>query len=330
MHKLYALITLAALVACSDPPPEEDAGITLRADARPTLNDAQPRPDQGAAEDALIEDAAPDDMGEDVDGFQWPPLDDAAPPVDPDEGLPRLDAAQPDEPMMAIIALAEVPDAQEMDERASAAVSVAPWAALGEDVGCVSVSVDPNAPAPATVSADGGAISVTGAVGGALPFTYAAGAYSAARALNGDVFSDGAALNVSGVGGPRFPAFSVDLTAPTSVRVDAPSSLSQHSVGGDLSVRWGAGQAESVLVTIIPVDFSGGPLRGSWIFCGVDDAGAASVPAAQLRATLNNNPIGQMVIIALTRTRVATADIGPHRVVFSASTSGGALITLVP
>ncbi len=239
-------------------------------------------------------------------------------------GAPGFGGA-PGDPLVASISFSETPQADE----GSATVSVGPPVEIGEEPGCVAVRVDPDEMAPLVPSLDGGAITVRGLNGGDRIFTLQGDTYAPDVPIGADVFSDGAMLGAMGAGGPVFPAFDVSVAAPRAVQIASPSAFFSHSAGNDLEVRWAPGEAESVLLTVFPVQpITNQPDDGDWVFCGTTDTGSFRIPGNLLGPLVSNPVLGSTVVIGVTRTRFAFADAGPHQAVISALTSSGVVGTL--
>ena len=58
------------------------------------------------------------------------------------------------------------------------------------------------------------------------------------------------------------------------------------------------------------------------------DTGSFTIPGGDLRRTRGVSPIGQGALIAVTRTRSATAQAGTSQAVLTATTSYGVVVTL--
>jgi hypothetical protein len=238
--------------------------------------------------------------------------------------------------LVAAVVLTEQPQVP----LATAAATVTPPGELPNQPGCTVVDVDPNAQAAPTPSYDAGVLRVSGAAS-ALEFVPSPdGAlgtrYQASPPPGDDVFADGAMLTASGAGGPQFPAFEVSVVAPNRVVVQAPRAQfgETNSVGEDLVVRWTPGQAESLLVTLLPAQLvpEVQPQRGKWVFCAASDAsGTVTIPADQVAAVGDDPdfPFGQGALVIVTRTRVGTTQVGPDSAAITASTSEGVPVTLV-
>jgi hypothetical protein len=250
-----------------------------------------------------------------------PTPDDGVGPI-PDAGAEDPDVGAMGGPLVATIALTEIPQAN----NGSAVVDVTAPVEFNQEPGCVVVQVDPNAPpAPSPVDGDAGAITVTGLNGGMLVFNRGAdGQYAPAFAVGADVFPDGAPLHAEGAGGADMGAFAIDVNAPQGVSVSGPGRGEQVDPGDGLRVRWNPAGGTTVLVTISPADSNFSPKRGNWVFCGAADTGEFTVPAEQMRQLPSGGfPLGEETLVVVTRTMVTTTQVGPHQAVFAATTAGG-------
>jgi hypothetical protein len=319
-----ALLAAAAL-GCSDAELDTGTEQTGLADARQGF-DAQ----LDAEVDGGIGDADPPAIDESVAPMDAdPPLEDAAfePETGPIEDM-NIDPPLPPR-LVAAVVLSETPQA----DLSAAAVSVSEPIEIGGAPGCVVQNVNPDASEPASPSFDAGDITVTGlADGQPMVFAFGGDAYQAGRAAPTNLFGDNAMLVAEGAGGPALGGFRIEFPAPTSVSLQSPSNLAQASRNNDLSVRWNAGNGDTVLVTVVPTEsgFSSDPIAGNWIFCGTDDTGTLTVPSASMRQLPDGGFLGQGALVVVTRFTVRTQTVGgPDReAVGTASTSTGALITV--
>jgi hypothetical protein len=105
-----------------------------------------------------------------------------------------------------------------------------------------------------------------------------------------------------------------------------------HDKDDPLAVRWVPGESESLLLLLIPTQpLSTEPERGNWAYCSIPDNGQFDVPTDVLNSVARGGgPFGRGVLVVLTRTRVAQVQSagGGDDVVFTASASQGAAITL--
>lgn len=236
--------------------------------------------------------------------------------------------------LLAAIVLSETPQVPQ----AALGVAVTEPIELPNVPGCSVVQVNPNAPAPAPATGyDAGAITVDGVAGAPLTFSpqaSGAGTTYTGPAVGSDVFSDGAVITAQAAGGPHMGAFSLQVEAPQSLNITEPrQQFGQTLDAGDaLSVRWNAGGAESLLITVLPTDgLEFTPSAGSWVFCGVPDTGSFEIPARTLNPVAEGaGPFGQGALVTLTRTRVATTQIGSDQAVLSASTTQAVPVTFSP
>jgi hypothetical protein len=250
----------------------------------------------------------------------------------PDQGLPRDaepvdmaevedDAAVPMDPVVLSVVLTEQPQA----ETASADVSVVAPSEIPNMPGCVVEFVDPDQAAPPPpASYDGGTVTVSGLVDGQLAFDLQGARYQPSAGIGDDLFRDGAAIHVSGAGGPAIGAFELDVTAPNEVDIRSPNNLETKRRADGLSVQWRAEGAQSILLTLFPVaPFSVDAVAGNWVFCGADDAGQFDVPAEVMQQL----PAGG-ALVAVTRFAVQTAPVGESTAAVTLSTSSGVAINL--
>jgi hypothetical protein len=236
--------------------------------------------------------------------------------------------------LVAAIVLTETPQVPQ----SGLSVSVTEPVALPNSPGCSVVQVNPNAPAPApAMGYDAGTITVGGVSGGPLTFNPQAGGAGityAGPGVGDDLFSDGAMITAQAAGGPHMGAFSVQVQAPQSLNITQPrQQFGQTLDAGDaLSVRWNAGGAESLLITVLPTDgLEFTPRAGSWVFCGVPDTGSFDIPAGTLNPVADGAGIlGQGALVTLTRTRVATTQVGTDQAVVTASTTQAVPVTFSP
>ncbi len=318
-----ASLALCALWACSDDPQDDDPTLLMgQLDAAPPGAEASlPVGDTGHLPQREVG-APPMGDGQVMppeDGGVEPPGDGAMPPADAQ--LPPVDAGEVPEGLIATIVLAQTPQVPQ----ASAAVAISEAGELGEAPDCVAAQVDPNAPpTPPAMSFDGGEIVLGGIRGGEARFNRdAAGVYAPGGALPSQLFSNGATLTASGAGGSQFAAFQLSMPAVREVDVSRPNFLAFESRNSDLDVRWSAGQAESILITILPFEGNGEPDSGTWLFCATTDTGSYTVPGAslgQLRSGQN--------LVVVTRTRVVIEEVGANQALLSASTSTAVPINL--
>lgn len=250
--------------------------------------------------------------------------------VDPDSGpsVPRPAA------LIATIVLAEQPQVPS----GSAIVSVTEPSPLPNVPGCSVVRVNPNAPPQAAGKGhDAGPITVTGARSPLVfrPIGDPVGGYqySPEVAPGSDLFDDGAQLLASSPGGSQMGPFQVMVAAPARVRIDGPTlgfgeTLSNRD---PVSVRWGASQSESLLITLFPAQFSVDslePLEGNWIFCGVPDTGSYEVPGNLIEQMAPEPDLfGQGALLLITRSRFTQTMMGTDSTVLVATTSEGAPLT---
>jgi hypothetical protein len=236
--------------------------------------------------------------------------------------------------LVAAIVLTETPQVPQ----AGLSVSVNEPVALPNAPGCSVVQVNPNAPAPApAMGYDAGTITVGGVAGAPLTFSpqaSGAGTTYAGPGIGSDIFSEGAMITAQAAGGPHMGAFSLSVQAPQGLNITEPrQQFGQTLDAGDaLSVRWNAGGAESLLITVLPADgLEFTPSAGSWVFCGVPDTGSFDIPAGTLNQIANGaGPFGQGALVTLTRTRVATTQVGTDQAVLTASTTQAVPVTFAP
>lgn len=233
--------------------------------------------------------------------------------------------------LIAAVVLTETPQIPQ----ATANASVTEPIDLPSSPGCTAVQVNPNAPpAAAARGYDAGAITVTGANAN-LVFQPSAGANGVTYTAGGvpqDIFNDGAMLTAQAAGGPHLGAFSVQVQAPQSVNITEPRQQigSTIDANGSVSVRWNAGNAESLLITVIPTDFPDyNPQAGTWVFCGVPDNGSFDIPAGTLGpVAAGADFLGQPALVTITRTKVGQTQVGPDRAVITASTTQAVPVAL--
>jgi hypothetical protein len=236
--------------------------------------------------------------------------------------------------LVAAIVLSETPQVPQ----AGLSVTVTEPVELPNAPGCSVVQVNPNAPAPAPATGyDAGTITVGGVAGAPLTFSPQAGGAGTTYTgpgIGSDVFSDGAMITAQAAGGPHMGAFSLQVQAPQSLNITEPrQQFGQTLDAGDaLSVRWNAGGAESLLITVLPADgLEFTPSAGSWVFCGVPDTGSFDIPAGTLNRIADGaGPFGQGALVTLTRTRVATTQVGTDQAVLTASTTQAVPVTFSP
>ncbi len=322
MRKISLLLSL--LLACSDPPPEEESpelgvstDMSISGGDQALPPDGNPSPDLGPHPDTGLDRGSSGDLGR-MDRRVLSDQD-----LVQDQGL-RPDALPVWDELVAVIALSQVQDAPEENQ---ASFFVVPQSELPVTSGCTVQHVDADSQENPLSSGNAGRVSIQGLSGGELLMNFQGDRYLPNRGLE-PLFSGGAALNATAMGGVDFPAFSIDLTAPQLVQIQSPSNGDNQSIGRDMDIRWTAGLAESLLITIIPTDFQFSPVSGSWVFCGVEDTGQYSLSSQHFRGLLNN-PMGQFVLVVITRTRVSEAEVQGLPVVFTATTTGGVGITLV-
>ena len=320
MRHTLIILALSACWACADPAP-------MPTDYTRT-DDASPQPDMDNDRDMGVEQG---DMGNeqgdaeaqtDPDSTVGPDLDAAVGP-DPDAAVgPDPDAAIIRPTGLSVsITLTEQPQA----ETASITAVIGPPTDIEGAPGCQSVQVDANAQ-PNLDSQDGGDLVVSGLAAGDITLGYVGGRYHASSAPD-DLFNNQSMIQVTGAGGPALAPFNLSVPAPRELSLQSPLPFSETSVNAPLDVRWPAGESENLLITIFPtvspLDVS--PRSGQWVICTGPDNGMQTVPAAQIAAL--GQP-GQSALIAVTRTRIQSADVEGNTVTLTASTSFGTLITL--
>lgn len=309
--------------ACSDPAPDDDNQLSRDGGPRQVIPlDAGQRVDLGPGVLPGEDGGEPDpDEGVEPD----PPDMDGEDPH-PDGGTLEPDGMVVGPPrLVANIVLTEQPQVPS----ATAEVSVAEPAAIQPGPGCVVVPVNPDAPPVAPPpDYDAGEVTISGLARGDLVFRYGASDYAAGGAVPNDLFAGGAPLSVQAAGGPHMPGFELQINAPQDVQVSAPRQLNQYDQDNDLAVGWNAAGGDLVVITVFPVKpFGVEPDRGDWIICVTDDSGGFSIPSAHVRR-LDPDILGRGALVAVTRTHLATAQVGPHEAIFSASTSTGVPITI--
>ena len=237
--------------------------------------------------------------------------------------------------LVAAIVLTETPQVPQGTANASLTEPVE----LPSAPGCTAVQVDPGAQGGAPARGyDAGAITVSGLNGGNLVFQPSAGpngtTYGLPGAVPSDLFADGAMLTAQSAGGPHLGAFSIQVAAPQAVNITEPRQQlgETHDAGDALSVRWNAGGAESLLITVLPADFPDyNPQRGTWVFCGVPDTGSFEIPAGTLTHVADNADfLGQPALVTITRTRVTVAAVGADQALITASTTQAVPVTFTP
>lgn len=256
-------------------------------------------------------------------------------PPDGDDGVPDPDmrvGPDPDagpigpERLVASIVLTEIPQVPS----SSADVNVGEPVQLNDQPGCVVVAVDPGAQPPAPPPDwDAGDVTVSGVNGADLVFSLGGdGQYRTGGRISDDLFGNGSMLTATAAGGANMGAFQIQIAAPAQVTVSSPGFLAQHDRDRDLSVRWNAGGATTVIVTVFPSSGDGSPERGNWVFCGSPDTGSFTVPAAQLSQISPGGGFGPTAVVGVARTNVVTAGVGAHQAVFAVSSTGGQAFAL--
>ncbi len=272
-----------------------------------------------------------------TDGAVTPPPDGQVPP-DPDMAVGPTPDGGPDHGprpvrLRASIVLTRTPQA----DTGTASAAITEPIAIEAPPGCRVADVDPNAAPPAPPRGyDGGELTVSGVNGGDLRFRLSGDAaagftYAPDRNVGENLFGDGATLRVTGAGGAHFGPFELSLPAPASMQLQSPREFGEtHDKEDPLSVRWVPGQSESLLLLMIPTEpLSTEPARGNWGYCVIPDSGQFDVPPDVLSSVARGGgPFGRSVLLVLTRTRVAQTSVGADDVVFTASASHGASITL--
>jgi hypothetical protein len=331
---LLATAALCAGCASSDGGGGDDdaSGHQGKHDARVGGGDDAEAPVGDAGPDLGIqrEDAA-------ADGAVTPPPDGDVPPG-PDMAIGPAPDGGPDHGprparLRATVVLTRTPQA----DTGTASAAITEPIEIAAEPGCRVADVDPNAPPPAAPRGyDGGELTVSGVNGGDLRFRLSGDAaagftYAADRNVDDNLFGDGAMLRVTGAGGAHLGPFAVALPAPAAMRISEPREFGvSHDKDDPLPVRWAPAESESLLLLMIPTrPLSTEPERGNWAYCSIPDNGQFDVPPDVLNAVARGGtPLGRGVLLVLTRTRVAQAALGADDVVFTASASHGAAITL--
>lgn len=259
------------------------------------------------------------------------PEPEAPEPEMPEPEMPEPEAPEPEAPEPApdgTVATVVV-TAQPQVPSASLDVLVQLPAELPQGEGCGVVAVDPDdPPAPLAEQFDAGAITIDGLAGGPYTANFAGDRYQVPAIDNGG-FAGGAQLSATSTGG-ALPAFDLSLAAPTDVQVSAPSQLATVDNGEDLTIQWNAGDGDAMIITLFPTEpFSVDPAEGEWIFCGAPDTGSFTVSGDDIaRLVTGINPLGQGVLIAVTRTKSVTQPAGTGSAMLTATTSFGVPITV--
>jgi hypothetical protein len=201
-------------------------------------------------------------------------------------------------------------------------------AELPQGEGCGVVAVDPDDPPPPLAEQfDAGTITIDGLRGGPYMANFAGDRYQV-PAINDGGFAGGAQLTARSTGGV-LPAFDLSLVAPSDVRVSEPAQLDTVNARDDLTIRWNAGDGDAMIITLFPTEpFSVDPAEGNWIFCGAPDTGSFTISGDDVRQLVGNNPLGQGVLIAVTRTKSVMQPAGTGDAMLTATTSFGVPITV--
>lgn len=199
---------------------------------------------------------------------------------------------------------------------------------LPQEPGCSVSRVDPDDPPPPLAQQfDIGPLTVDGVTGGPYALAFNGQRYPT-PGVPDDLFRNGGTITLRG-GDGAWPPFELSLPTPDEVRVSEPGQLDTVPNNADLEIRWNAGAGEVVIITLFPTEpFSVDPARGDWIVCGAPDSGSFTISGADLSRLMGNNPFGQGVLVAVTRTRTTSQAVGTGTAVLTATTSFGVPITL--
>lgn len=311
-----AILAALALWACAEEEPKNSTMLvvpTTDTGAGGTPVDAfqiDPTEDQGVEPD-------PDEgVAPDPDEGVLPDPDEGVLP-DPDEGVvpPRLEGA------VATVTLVQQPEEGQITVAVTELVE--PMPAPGD---CQVVRVDPNDPPPVANDLDAGDITVEGARGGPFTFRRVGRTYQADRPVPATLFGNGDTLRAQGAG--PLP-FDLQVPAPAEVVVQSPGGFAMLPANADLTVRWNAGNAEAVLITVIPVGVGFEAAEGDWVFCGAADTGSFTVRGRDLeRAAGAGIPGLPNALVAVTRIRTVSEDVGTSRAILTATTSNGSAVVL--
>ena len=308
--------TLAAGCATSDPEPGTMLVVTADAEVMTDALRFEPEPDQGPPEPEADEGVEPPTPDRGVD----PPPRDAEVP-EPDQGIDPPDP--PLEGAIATVTVIQQPQVPEADISVGVTRFVEPMPGVGD---CQVVQVDPDRPPAAADQLAAGPITVDGVRGGPFVFSHDGRGYQTDRGIPSELFGNGDTIRASA--GGALP-FNLAVAAPAAVNIQSPGQLASVAGDEDLTIRWNAGQGDAVLITVFPTrPLSVDAQEGDWIFCGAMDTGSFTIRGSDLRRTRGVSPLGQGALIAVTRTRSATAQAGTSQAVLTATTSYGVVVTL--
>ncbi|MEZ4471383.1 MAG: hypothetical protein R3F60_11405 [bacterium] len=317
---LCALLATALMAACASSDDDDpDPMLVVTADAAVVMDALRidPEVDARVEDEADADERPPPTPDEGVE----PPVDARVPDPDPDQGVDPPDP--PLEGAIATVTVVQQPQVPEASISVGVTRFVEPMPGAGD---CQVVHVNPDRPPAEPAQLVAGPITVDGVRGGPFVFEHGGQGYQTDRAIPSELFSNGATIRASA--GGALP-FDLAVSAPAEVSVQSPGQLASVAGDADLTVRWNAAQGDAVLITVFPTrPLSVDAQEGEWIFCGAADTGSFTLRGADLRRTRGVSPIGQGALIAVTRTRSATARAGSSQAVLTATTSYGVVVTL--
>ena len=202
--------------------------------------------------------------------------------------------------------------------------------------GCAVAYGDPNAEVAPDYGYDAGTIAVVGtqpelsmapADEGANGTGYESGLSEDHETL---LPPPGGLITITGDGGEDIAPFSVIVQAPLPVNLSSPSSGDIASAKAPLTVTWNAGDGDSILLTLTPLQaFTFQPTAGPAMACATEeDLGSFTVPAAALEM-VRDGAMDRAFALGLTRIRQAQTSQGPA-ITATASRSSGGLLRVQP